>query len=369
MVERVEVGPISAERGSHAFGFLPVTTSADGGDLGIAVHLLAGARPGPKVVVMATSHGNEYRQISAMMELVEKIDPSTMVGDLVLLPVQNPVAFEMGSRGSWIDGLWGDSGNMNRLWPGRANGWLTERFTRAIVDNVFPGSTVIMDLHAPTRDFHLSYGYYGSGQPGDMSFDIPRVFGQEMLMWNSPEELKEKGQTTSTAMAYSRSAGFLTYMGEMGEFFGLGVDRDSHSPEELYRGVPEIAVTGITNVMKYLGMIEGELKLPPRQIRVTPELNLRPNHGGLLISNVGIEDLGTVIPGGTVLGTVVSPYSFKVLDEIVAPFEQKHLTACHYQKPFAKVLPGEFVYILGDNSRVEAVPPIGDQELAKGRQG
>jgi predicted deacylase len=358
MVEKVAVGPVIADRGSHAFGFLPITTAGDGGNIGIGVHVLAGHRPGPKLVVMATSHGQEYRQISSLMQLVEEIDPAVLVGDLVLVPVQNPVAFEMGSRGSWIDGLWGDSGNMNRVWPGRENGWLTERFAHAMVRDVFPDSTVIMDLHAPTREFHLSYGYLGKGEPGDLSYDIPRAFGQEMLMWNSPEELVEKGQSSTTAMAYASSQGYVTYGGEIGEFHGLGVDRDQHSAEELYRGVPEVGFTGITNVMKYLGMIEGELKLPPRQIRVTPELNLRPNHGGLLISNVGVEDLGTVIPGGTVLGRVISPYSFEVLDEIVAPFEESILTACHYQKPFDKVLPGEFVYLVGDNKRTEEVPPL-----------
>lgn len=355
MVQNVEIGPIVAARGTRAFGFLPVTTSADGGDIGIAVHIVAGANPGPKVVVMTTSHGNEYMQISSLMQLVEQIDPEQLTGDLVLVPVQNPVAFEMGSRGSWIDGLWGDSGNMNRLWPGRANGWLTERFTRTIADHVWPGATVVMDLHGPTRDFHLSYGYIGEGQRGDLSYDVSRVFGHEMLVWNSPEDLKEKGQTTSTAQAAARLGGFVCYGGEIGEFFGLGIDRGDHPAERLHRGVPELGFTGITNVMKHLGMIEGEPKLPPRQIRVTPELNLRPNHGGLLQSHVSRETLGTVVPKGTVLGTLLSPYSFKVIEEIVAPFDESLLIATQHQQPFTKVHPGEFVFIVADNARTQVL--------------
>jgi predicted deacylase len=353
--EVVEIGPLSVPRGEKGFDFLPIAIGADGGDLGIGVHLVAGAKPGPKIVAMATSHGNEYMQVAAFRRLVDELDPAQLTGDLVLIPVQNPVAFEMGSRGTWIDGLWGDSGNLNRLWPGRANGWLTERFTNAIATQVLPGSTVVMDLHGPTRDFHLTYGYLGAGQKGDLSYDVARAFGQEMLIWNSADELKEKGQTTSTAMAYANLAGYVAYGGEIGEFFGLGMDRETHSAEELHREPAELGFTGITNVMKLLGMIEGDLKLPPHQMSVTPELNLRPKHGGLLISNVQREDLGTTIPGGTVLGTVISPYSFKVLDEIVAPFEENILIACHYQKPFAKVLPGEFVYLVGDMSRCEVL--------------
>jgi predicted deacylase len=355
MTQQVDVGPVRARRGTSSYGVIPIATAADGGDIGVGVHLVAGARPGPKVVVMTTSHGNEYLQIECLRALLDGLDPEALTGDLVLVPVQNPVAFEMGTRGSWIDGLWGDSGNLNRLWPGRANGWLTERITNTIVTAVYPGATVIMDLHGPTRDFHLSYGYVGMGGPGDVEYDLSLAYGQEMLVWNSPADLAEKGQTSTTSRTSARRAGLITYGGEQGEFFGLGLDRANHRADELYRGIPEIGVTGITNALKFLGMLDGDLVLPPTQVRVTPELNLRPAHGGLLVSHVGKQDLGTVIPGGTVLGTVISPYSFATLDEIVAPFEQSLLIAGYHQKPFSKVLPGEFVYIVADNARTEVL--------------
>jgi predicted deacylase len=355
MTEVIEVGPLAVRRGEKAYGTIPVAIGADGGNLGIGFHVIAGSRPGPKIVVMSTSHGNEYMQISALRRVLDETDPGTLRGDVVLVPVQNPVAFEMGSRGSWMDGLWGDSGNLNRLWPGWANGWLTERFTNAIATNLFAAASVVMDLHGPNRDLHLSYGYLGSGRKGDLSYDVARAFGQEMLVWNSPEELREKGQATSTATAYANLAGYVGYGGEIGEFWGLGSDRPNHAPEALHRDPAELGSTGITNVMKLLGMVEGDLGLPPHQVAVTPELNLRPRHGGLLISNVGRDDLGTVVPGGAVLGTVISPYSFEVLDEIVAPFDENILIACNHQKPFTKVLPGEFVFLVGDHSRTEVL--------------
>ena len=355
MSEQVEVGSISARRGSRTFGYLPVATSANGGDLRIGGHILAGAKTGPKMVVMAGSHGNELAPMAGVKKVVEEVDPSRMAGDLIVIPVQNPVAFEMGARGTWIDGLWGDSGNMNRLWPGRANGWLTERFTHVISSSAFPGANVIMDLHGPTPDLHLSYGYLGGGAPGDLDYDVARAFGQEMLVWNSTDDLKEKNQTTSTAKAAARIEGYSSYSGEMGEFYGLADSNNRSDRATAHRDPVELGFTGITNVMKHLGMIDGAIKLPARQISVTPELNLRPKHGGLLITNVGVEDLGTVVPRGTVLGTVVSPYSFAVLDEIVAPFDQSLLIATQFHQPFTKVHPGEFVYIVADNTRTEVL--------------
>jgi predicted deacylase len=354
--ERVEVGPISAERGSKVFGFLPVATSANGGELGIGIHILAGSKPGPKIVLMSGSHGNELLSMAAVKKVVDSVDCSSLTGDLVVIPLQNPVAFEMGARGTWIDGVWGDAGNLNRLWPGRANGWLTERFTSLITRMAFPGATVIMDLHGPTPDLHLSYGYLGAGQAGDLDYDVARVFGQEMLAWNSLEALREKNQTTSTAKAAARLVGLASYSGEEGDFHGLGIDRGSAPEGSLFRSGPEIGSTGVTNVMKHLGMIEGEPVLPKRQISVTPELNLRPNHGGLLVTHVGIDDLGTVLPKGTPLGTVLSAHSFAVLDEIVAPFDETLLIATSHHKPWTKVHPGEFTYIVADNKLTEELP-------------
>jgi uncharacterized protein len=352
---RVEVGPVTAERGSRAFGVLPIAISGNGGEIGIGVHIVAGSKPGPKVVVMSGSHGYELNPIATSKRLLEEIDPTALTGDLIVIPLQNPIAFEMGARGTWIDGVWGDSGNMNRLWPGRANGWLTERFTHAISTYALPGATVLIDLHGPTTDLQLSYGYLGTGGPGDLDYDINRAFGQEMLVWNSPEALKEKNQVTTTSKAAARLAGVCAISCELGEFYGLQQDRSSGG-QTLHRYGPEIGFTGVTNVMKHLGMLQGEPVKPRHQISVTPELNLRPNHGGLLITHVGIEDLGTVLSKGTALGTLVSASSFAVLDEISAPFDESLLIATQFHQPFTKVHPGEFNYIVADNKLTQELP-------------
>jgi predicted deacylase len=349
----VEIGPVRAERGEKAFGFLPVATGADGGEIGIPVHILAGQQPGPKLVVMSSAHGYEMRQISVIQSLLETVDPATLKGDLVLIPVANPVSFEMGTRGTWIDALWGDSGNMNRMWPGRPNGWLTERFCHAIAANVLPGAAAGIDLHGHTNELAIAYGYLGEGQKGDLDYEISRSFGHELLVYASPEEKAEKRQTTGTSKAYLRSVGIAAYSCEIGEFSGLQQERESRPEADLKRTVPEVGVTGVTNVMKLMGMIDGEIKRPTMQIKVQPELNLRPNHGGLLVSNFGAEAIGTIIPKGTPLGTLISPYSLKEIETIVAPFDESLLLATLPQKPFTKVNPGDYAFIVADNSKTE----------------
>ncbi len=347
-----KIGHLRVERGGRAFGFLPIATAADGGELGIPVHVIAGSNEGPKLVIMSSAHGYEIRQISVLQTLFQTIDPNRLNGTLVMIPVANPVSFEMGARCTWVDSLWGDSGNMNRLWPGRVNGWLTERFCYAISSQVIPGASAVIDLHGSTSGLAVAYGYLGTGKDGDLDYDISRAFGHEILVYNTPEEISEKRQQ-GTSKSWLRSIGIPSYSCEIGEFYGLESERGKRPLSELFRGVPEVGVTGVTNVMKHLGMLEGETSRPRAQVVVQPELNLRPSHGGLLVTNVGIEDIGRIFPKETVFGTVISPYSFKELETITAPFDQNLLLGSVYLKPFTKVNPGDYGYLVADWSRTQ----------------
>ena len=234
MADIIAVGPIQARRGERAFGFLPIATGGDGGEIRIPVHVTAGRTDGPKLVVMSSAHGYEYRQISVLQTLHAVVEPADLKGTLVMIPVANPVSFEMGSRCTWIDSLWGDSGNMNRLWPGRPNGWLTERFCYAISSQVIPGAAAVIDLHGYTPNLALAYGYLGSGKAGDVDYDISRVFGHDILVYNSPEEIAEKRQQ-GTSKSWLRSAGIPAYSCEIGEFYGLETERAKHGNGELFR--------------------------------------------------------------------------------------------------------------------------------------
>jgi predicted deacylase len=341
-------------RGTRASLGVHVAVMGDGGELRVPVHILAGKATGPRLVVLSTAHGYEIDQISVLMELYRTIELDDVSGELVLIPVANPVAFEMGSRNSWVDGLWGDSGNMNRLWPGRPNGWLTERICYAIATVIGQGAQAVIDLHSrgPTRV--LSYGYVGPGSPGELRHDITLVFGHSILVRQTPEELAEKRQTAGTSSAWLRSLGTASYSCEIGPFYGLDEDRPPDRPAPLL-DVPEIGVRGVRNVMKLLGMLPGEPELPSHRVIVRPELNLRPDDGGLLVSEFDETAVGRRVPGGTLLGTVVSPFTFDATGTLVAPFDETLILGATCRRPYAKVNPGDIGYIVADWSTVEEV--------------
>jgi predicted deacylase len=321
MSEYVEVGSLRVRRGTKDFGRLKVARGGDGGELSVGVHVIAGATAGPKLTVLATQHGNEIRQVAITRRVLESLDPAQMAGDVVLIPVANPIAFAMGSRNGWMDGLWGDIANMNRVWPGRWNGWITEKFCHVIATQVFPGSGVVIDLHSgPDPWLALGYGYLGRGGPGEREYDLSVLLGAEMNVYQSEKELEEKRETNGTTQAYLRSVGITPVCIEIGDSYGHESQR-GQAGFQMPRDAVSVGTTAVLNIAKALNIVPGEPQLPPFQTRHEPEVVVRPTEGGLIESFVGIPDIGRVFPEGFVFGELRDPQSFEVIEQYTAPWE------------------------------------------------
>jgi predicted deacylase len=101
------------------------------------------AAPGRGVVAIGSTHGDEYEGPAAIKHLVHEIRAEDVVGRLVLIPVLNVVAFRAGRRDTPDDGV-----NLNRAFPGRADGTITYRIADVVTRFVFPHAHVVLDLHA-----------------------------------------------------------------------------------------------------------------------------------------------------------------------------------------------------------------------------
>lgn len=65
-----------------------------------------------------------------------------------------------------------------------------------------------------------------------------------------------------------------------------------------------------------------------------------------MLSDFEPERLGEQIPGGTVLGRVVSPYTFEELEVIRAPFESTLLVLT--RPAYSNVAPGDYGFMVAD---------------------
>lgn len=271
--------------------WIDVTTLATGLPLRIAVHEIAGVRPGPTVGITASIHGDELAPVEAIRRLLETIDPAELSGRLLVIPVVNPLAFQAQTRHTPQD-----MQNLNRVFPGDPDGWLTEQLAAALVRELITELDILLDLHAGGALPTVDYAYIDNDEA------LSASLGTKVL-YRGPGY-----PGTLSAVAVER--GIRCVVTELGG----GLVRDEH--------YIEMTVFGISNALRHVGLLTGEPAIRHNQIVVDHLTVIRPHHGGLLVPAVGAGQLGEAVPGGTLLGSVYNPQTFEQLEAVHAPFER-----------------------------------------------
>jgi predicted deacylase len=110
--------------------------------LALPCTIIRGNRPGPKLLVTAGVHGAEYSAIEAGRRLTT-LDPDRLSGEIAILPIVNIKAFW--SHQPYINPL--DGKNINRVFPGDANGTASDRLAAWLVQTAMTGMDCYVDLH------------------------------------------------------------------------------------------------------------------------------------------------------------------------------------------------------------------------------
>ncbi|MGH2373304.1 MAG: hypothetical protein ACRDIC_07470, partial [bacterium] len=131
---------------------VPFTLDGTWGRVRIPLCVICGARPGKTVVAIGGTHGNEYEGPVGLKHLVEDLEAQALIaGRLIVIPVLNVPAFQAARRESPLD-----SGNMNRAFPGRADGTITSRLARFVSDEVLPRADIVIDIHAAGDTYEIA---------------------------------------------------------------------------------------------------------------------------------------------------------------------------------------------------------------------
>ena len=109
----------------------------------ILAYRIRGYGNGPKIVITAGVHGCEYVGIQTARALLERLKPEVLTGEVVLVPLVNAEGFYEGAKQT----VPGDGKNLNRCFPGNAQGTVTERMAAALEQFLYPGTTFLIDLH------------------------------------------------------------------------------------------------------------------------------------------------------------------------------------------------------------------------------
>lgn len=125
------------------------TVMVEGTDLWFPLAIIRGSQPGPTIVITAGIHAAEYPGIKAALELSYDLDFSTITGTVIIVAMANAAGFWRRSN-SMIPGSYTSTGtdqNLNRIFPGNAQGSPDERLAAALFALIETADYYI-DLHS-----------------------------------------------------------------------------------------------------------------------------------------------------------------------------------------------------------------------------
>ena len=142
--------PLDAQGVQHGFLKLPHSRNDSAwGSVMIPITVIANG-DGPTALLTGANHGDEYEGPIALQDLAVSLMPGDITGRVIILPMMNHPAFAAGVRCSPIDGA-----NMNRSFPGRPDGTITQKICHYIATELVPMADVVLDFHSggKTLDF------------------------------------------------------------------------------------------------------------------------------------------------------------------------------------------------------------------------
>ncbi len=217
-----------------------------------------GLREGPRLLVTAGIHGDEFLPMLAVDHLVRRFESDRALaeglrGTLVLVSIANPPAFRRGHR-CGEDGL-----DLARTFPGNEDGSPTERLAHHLNREIQCADSYV-DLHTGGTELCVwplaGYVLHPDKTILERQRELARAFLLPFL-WGTSAELP--GRSLSAARDAGVPAIYVEYLGghrERAEIFDGEAGRvdDAHP-----------LVAGCLNVMRHLGMIEGGAKELPQE--------------------------------------------------------------------------------------------------------
>jgi uncharacterized protein len=236
------VGTASAARGAVGFGGIEVPAGADPA-LSIPVAVVNGAKPGPVLAIVSGAHGTEYASIIAVERLIQQLDPRSLRGTVILVPLVNVPSFEQ--KVAHVNPI--DGKSMNRFYPGRADGTQTERASLAITREVVDRSDHLIDLHGGDIDESLRpYSYWtktGNEKQDAISREMVLAFGLDTIIVSADRPKDPAASRYLENTASTRGKPSLT--AEAGHAGTVEADD------------VKALVDGCVGVMRYLRMVDG----------------------------------------------------------------------------------------------------------------
>ncbi|MBU1312701.1 MAG: N(2)-acetyl-L-2,4-diaminobutanoate deacetylase DoeB [Alphaproteobacteria bacterium] len=199
---------------------------------------------GPTALLTGANHGDEYEGPAALFELAQTLDPTQVKGRIIIVPALNYPAFRAGTRTSPID-----RGNLNRSFPGRPDGTVTEKIADYVARQLIPFADIVLDFHSGGKT--LDFLPYAAAHELPDKLQEARCF-QAVAAFSAPYSMK---------MLEIDAVGMLdTTAEEMGKVF---VTTELGGAGTASARSIDIARRGTGNLLRHAGILKGAPDVRP----------------------------------------------------------------------------------------------------------
>jgi hypothetical protein len=269
-----------------------ITTMATGTASSLAVRVLHGAKAGPAVFVSAAIHGDEIIGTAVIQRLAQTLDPATLAGTVLLVPVANIFGFITHSR------YLPDRRDLNRSFPGSAGGSLAGQLAHVFYREVVARCSLGIDIHsAAIHRYNLPQIRIAAGNR--KLVELAMAFGAPVIIESPLRDgsLRDLAQKNGVDM-------LLMEAGEALRFDRLSI---------------ETGVEGVTRVLAHMGMVEADDGLSAVGIpaRANKSVWVRAPRGGVVQM---VRESGAPVRKGDVLARVGGLFGEDV-QELVSPLD------------------------------------------------
>jgi hypothetical protein len=253
------------------------------------------------LALVAGAHGTEYTSIIALEKLIGMLDPKTISGSVIILPLVNVASFEQ--KVPHVNPV--DRKSMNRFYPGNPNGTQTERASYLITREVVDQSDHLIDLHGGDLDESLRpYSYWtvtGNAKQDSASKAMVLAFGLDHIIISSDRPKDPNASRYLENTATTRGKPSIT--AEAG-YAGTVTTADLNA-----------LVNGCLNVMGHLKMLPRPVRPVARPIWIEKVITVSSDSNGIFYPAVARNQS---VGSGAELG-YVTDYLGRKLYEVKAP--------------------------------------------------
>lgn len=298
----VTIGTAVARPGQAASGFIEVPAGVDSATR-IPITIVRGGQPGPTLALIAGTHGSEVAPVVALQRVRTALDPAGLRGTVLIVHVANMPSFL--GRTVYYSPV--DGKNLNRVYPGRADGTVSERIAYAITREIIERADYLVDIHSGDGNESLRpYTYWSplglDARADSIAREMALAWGNDHIVIDTvrPRDRLVSVYTQNTAHIRGKPA-LTTEAGYLGLAAEDMVQRN---------------VDGVFRLLRYLRMVPGDVELVRQPLFFDRTEVLRSPGTGVWHPKV---ERGQSVQKGTVIG-VLTDFFGVTQAEIRAPF-------------------------------------------------